>query len=70
MSGTPLSQSMGIDPLVAIRRGEGAQKKWCREPRCSPQMKPVCRGTFGVALRVPSNVSHFNTERGTSLETL
>ena len=30
----------------------------------------VCRGTFGVASRVPSNFSLFNTERGTSLETL
>ena len=44
--------------------------KWCREPRCSPRVQPVCRGTFGVALRVPNIILHFKTERGTSLETL
>ena len=69
-SGTPSRQSRGIDPPVAIRRGEGAQMKWCREPRCSPRVQPVCRGTFGVALRVPNIILHFKTERGTSLETL
>ena len=30
----------------------------------------MCRGTFGVASKVPSTVSHFKMERGTSLETL
>ena len=30
----------------------------------------VCRGTFEGASRVPSTVSHFKTERGTSLEQL
>ena len=32
---------------VAIRRGEGAQRKRCRDPRCSPRGNPACRGTFG-----------------------
>ena len=32
---------------VAIRRGEGAQRKRCREPRFSPRGNPACRGTFG-----------------------
>ena len=32
---------------VAIRRGEGAQRKRCRDPRCSPRGIPACRGTFG-----------------------
>ena len=38
--------------------------KWCREPRWSPRVRPVCHGTFEVASRVPSTVSHFKTERG------
>ena len=28
-------------------RGEGAQRKRCRDPRCSPQGTPSCRVTFG-----------------------
>ena len=68
--GDPSRQRRGIDSPVAIRRGEGAQMKWCQEPRCSPLVRPVCRGTFGVALRVPNIISHLKTERGTTLETL
>ena len=63
-------QSRGVDPPVEIRRGEGAQMKWCRERRCSSRGTPVCRGTFWVACRVPITVSTLKTERGTSLETL
>ena len=37
----------GIASPVAIRRGEGAQRKRCRDPRCSPRGTPACRGTFG-----------------------
>ena len=37
----------GIASPVAIRRGEGAQRKRCRDPRCSPRGNPACRGTFG-----------------------
>ena len=59
----------GIDSPVAIRKGEGAQIKWCRDPRCSPRGNPACRGTFAVASRVSSTVSHLRTEYGTSLET-
>ena len=33
--GIPFQKSRGIDPPVAISRGEGAQMKWCLEPRCS-----------------------------------
>ena len=50
--GAHCRQSRRIDPPVAIRRGEGAQMRWCREPRCSPPVRPVCRGTFGVASKV------------------
>ena len=45
----PSRQSRGIDPPVAIRRGEVAQMKCCWEPRCFPQGRQVCRVTFGVA---------------------
>ena len=69
-SGTPCRQNMGIDPPVAIRRGEGAHRKWCHELWCFPRVRPVCHGTFEVASRVPSTVSHFKTERGNSLEML
>ena len=58
------------DTPVTIRRAEGAQVKWCWEPQCSLRVRPECQGTFGVASRVPSSVSHFKTERGTSLEML
>ena len=40
----PLGTLLG---LAAIRRGEGAQRKRCRDPRCSPRGNPACRGTFG-----------------------
>ena len=68
--GNPFRQSRGIEPPVSIRSGEGAQMKCCRKPRCSPRERSVCRGTFGVASRVPSTVLKFKMERGTSLETL
>ena len=68
--GNPFQTKQGIRLPVAIRRGEGAEMKWLQEPRCSPRVRPVFQGTFGVALRVPSTISHFKTERGTSLETL
>ena len=45
----PFQTSRGIDPPVAIRRGEVAQMKFCWEPRCFPQVRQVCRVTFGVA---------------------
>ena len=66
--GTPCRQSRGIDPPVAIRRGEGAQMRWCQEPQCSPPVRPVCPGTFGVASKVQSTVSHFKMECKTSFE--
>ena len=50
-------------------RGEGAQRKRCRDPRCSPQGNPACRGILGVAGRLSGTVSPFRAEQGTSLET-
>ena len=52
-SGTPSRQSRGIETPVAIKRVEESQMKWCQEPRCSPRVRLVCRGTFEVASRVP-----------------
>ena len=60
--GTPSRQSRVIYSPEAIRRGEGAQMKWCPEPRCSPPVRPVFRGTFGVAsgCQVPFQTSGWN----------
>ena len=68
--GYPFQTKQGINPPVAIQMAEGAQMKSCREPRCSPRVRPVRWKTFWVASWVPSTISHFKTERGTSLETL
>ena len=38
--GTPSRPRRGIASPVAIRRGEGAQRKRCRDPRCSPRPWP------------------------------
>ena len=46
-AGDPSRQRRGIDSPVAIRRGEGAQMKWCRDPRCFPRGNPVCQGISG-----------------------
>ena len=48
-AGDPARQRRGIDSPVAIRRGEGAQMKWGRNPRCYPRGKPACGGLLGVA---------------------
>ena len=60
--GTPSRQSRAIDPPFAMRRGEGAQMKWCRELRCSPRVRPVCRGILGSHQRcqVPFRTSRRN----------
>ena len=63
-----LSTHGGESTLLEIRKGEGAQMKWCREPQCSSGLRPVSRRTFWVALRVPSTFSTCKTERGTSLD--
>ena len=47
-AGNPFQTCRGIDSPVALRRGEGAQMKRCRDPRCSPRGNQACRGTFGV----------------------
>ena len=46
--GTPSRRSRGIGTPVAITRGEGAQMKWFREPRCSFRVRPVCGGILGL----------------------
>ena len=49
----PSRPRRGIASPVAIRRGEGAQRKRCRDPRCSPRGNPACRGTFGLRSSPP-----------------
>ena len=43
-----------------IRRGEGAQRKRCRDPRCSPRGNPACRGTFGGRRKAYPAISIFS----------
>ena len=50
-AGNPFQTTQGIDSPVSIRRGEGAQMKWCRDTRCSLRGNPVCRGTFGGRMK-------------------
>ena len=50
-AGDPSRQRRGIDSPVAIRRGEGAQMKWCRDPRCFPRGNSVCRGNSGGRMK-------------------
>ena len=49
--GNPSRPRWGIDSPVAIRRGEGAQMKQCRDPRCSPRGNPACQGLFGSRMK-------------------
>ena len=69
-AGNPLQTSQGNRLSCRDQEGRRAQMKWCRELRCSPQVRPVYQGTFGVASRVQSTVSQVKMERGTSFETL
>ena len=66
----PFQKSRGIDPLVEIRRGQGAQIKLCQETLYSFRVRTVCRGTFWVASKVSSTISNFKRELGLSLEML
>ena len=61
-SGTPCRQNMGIDPSVAIRRVEGAHRKWCRELWYFPRVRPVCWVTLGShqGCQVPFRTSRRN----------
>ena len=61
---TPSTQSRRKDTPVAIRRGEGAQMRWCGEHGCYPRVRPVSWGTLGVPSWVPSTVLHFSRNVG------
>ena len=50
-AGNPFHTSRGIDSLVAIRRGDGAQMKWCRDPLCSTRGNPAFQGTLGGRIK-------------------
>ena len=48
----------GFVSPVAIRRGEGAQRKRCRDPRCSPRGNPACRGAFVPARQASLSITN------------
>ena len=63
-AGNPSRPRRGIDSPVAIRRGEGAQMKRLRDPRCSPRGNPACRGTFGGRMKAGRILSALQGGRG------
>ena len=68
--GCPFQTKQGNRPSCLDKERRRGSGEWCREPRCSSRVRPVWWGTFRVTSRVPSTVSTFKMERGTSLETL
>ena len=54
----------GIDSPVAIRRGEWAQMKRCRHPRCSTRGTPAYRGTFWGRMKAVRVCSFFHLLTG------
>ena len=42
-----VTQSRRKDTPVAIRRGEGAQMRWCGEHGCYPRVRPVVGELWG-----------------------
>ena len=67
--GNPFQTKQGNRPSCRKQEGRRCSDEVVREPRCSCRVRPACPGTFGVASRVQSTVSHFKTERGSFLET-
>ena len=67
--GNPFQTKQGNRPSCLEQEGRRCSDEVVREPRCSCRVRPACPGTFGVASRVQSTVSHFKTERGSFLET-
>ena len=63
-AGTPSRPRRGIASPVAIRRGEGAQRKRLRDPRCSPRGNPACQGTFGGRMKAGRILSALQGGRG------
>ena len=68
-AGNPFQTSQGNRISVAIRRGEGAQMKMCRDPRCCPRGNPACRGTFGGHRKAVRDCFALQGGTGTCLET-
>ena len=50
-SGNPFKTKQGNRLYCRDQKGEGAQMKGCRDPRCSPRGKPACRGTLGGRMK-------------------
>ena len=66
--GNPFQTKQGNRPSCLEQEGRRCSDEVVWEPRCSCRVRPACPGTFGVASRVQSTVSHFKTERGSFLE--
>ena len=68
--GNPFQTKQGNGPSCRDQEGRSSSTEAVPGTSVFPSMRPVFRGTFGVALRVPSTVLQFKTESVTSLETL
>ena len=69
-AGNPCQTTQGN--LLSCRDQEGRRgsDEVVPGPSVFPSREPSVSGTFAVASRVPSSISNFKMERGTSLETL
>ena len=67
--GNPFDTKQGNGPSCRDQEGSRGSDEVVPETRCSSRVRLVCRGNFWVASRVPSTVSTFKEERGTSPET-
>ena len=66
--GNPLQTKQGKRPSYRKQEGRRGSDNWCREPRCSPRVRPIFRGTFGVTSRVSSIILHSHQQCTCSLE--
>ena len=66
----PFQTKQGNRPSCCDHEGRRGSDEVVPGTRCSPRVRLICRGTFGVGSRMTSKVSHFKKERGISLETL
>ena len=70
MGGNSFQAKQGNLPSCRDQEGRKSSDEVVPGTSVFPSVRTVCRGTFGVTSRVKSSISHFKTERGTSLETL
>ena len=68
--GNPFQRKQGNRLTCRDQEGRRSSDEVVPGPLCSPRVRLACRGTFGVSSSLPSTVSYFKSEHGTSLETL